>query len=85
MTRMPDASSYTLVSNGGGSSGTRSRADSGARPQTDGGGGNFTVQDTRWKFQDDGQLPKPREFLGGGRRFRAGRGSSVPLDLGAFE
>jgi hypothetical protein len=50
------------------------------------------IDDRRWRFQDDAQLPKPREFSGGSsgasvrvpRRYRAGRGSSVPLDLGAF-
>ncbi|KAL9033701.1 MAG: hypothetical protein Q9214_007387 [Letrouitia sp. 1 TL-2023] len=39
------------------------------------------IEDSRWKFQDDTQLPKPREFIGFAKRYRAGRGSSVPLDL----
>lgn len=42
------------------------------------------IQDSRWKFQDDSQLPKPRDFIGGPKRYRAGRGSSVPLDLSLF-
>ncbi|PPJ56302.1 hypothetical protein CBER1_00663 [Cercospora berteroae] len=75
MPSFPDASSYTLTN------GNRSRADSGARSS----GTRFTVQDSRFKFQDDGQLPKPRDFAGGPKRYRAGRGSSVPLDLKAFD
>jgi len=44
----------------------------------------FRIEDARWKFQDESQLPKPREFVGGLKRYRAGRGSSVPLDLSQF-
>lgn len=75
MSSFPDSSSYTLTN------GSRSRADSGARNS----GARFVVQDTRFKFQDNGQLPKPRDFSGGAKRYRAGRGSTVPLDLKAFE
>lgn len=75
MSSFPDAASYTLTN------GSRSRADSGARSN----GARYTVQDTRFKFQDDGQLPKPRDFSGGPKRYRAGRGSTVPLDLKALE
>ena len=42
------------------------------------------VEDARWRFQDEHQLPKPRDFIGGAKRYRAGRGSSVPLDLSQF-
>ncbi|EME89160.1 uncharacterized protein MYCFIDRAFT_86239 [Pseudocercospora fijiensis CIRAD86] len=70
-----DPSAYTLTN------GTRDRADSGARSA----GPRAAIQDSRFKFQSDDQLPKPREFIGGPKRYRAGRGSSVPLDLGAFE
>ncbi|KAF7191232.1 WAS/WASL-interacting protein family member 2 [Pseudocercospora fuligena] len=70
-----DSSAYTLTN------GTRDRADSGARSA----GPRTAIQDSRFKFQSDDQLPKPREFIGGPKRYRAGRGSSVPLDLGAFE
>ncbi|CRK25234.1 hypothetical protein BN1708_014189 [Verticillium longisporum] len=49
-----------------------------------GGGARYVVHDPRWKFQDDSMLPKPREFVGGTRKYRAGRGSSVPLDLAAL-
>lgn len=48
-------------------------------------GGRFVVHDTRWSFRDESMLPKPREFIGGPRRYRAGRGSSVPLDLSVYE
>ncbi|EME49880.1 hypothetical protein DOTSEDRAFT_68622 [Dothistroma septosporum NZE10] len=78
-TRMPtmDTSAYTLT-NG------RARADSAPRDQI-GGGGRYVVQDSRWKFQGNDTLPKPRDFVGGPKRYRAGRGSSVPLDLNSFE
>ncbi|OCK72715.1 hypothetical protein K432DRAFT_81239 [Lepidopterella palustris CBS 459.81] len=76
---MLDASSYTL-SNGSGSSG---RSPGHTSP------GNkrrvVPIHDLRWKFQDDSQLPKPREWTGVQKRYRAGRGSSVPLDLSAYE
>ncbi|RKF62781.1 putative wasp-interacting protein vrp1p [Golovinomyces cichoracearum] len=40
--------------------------------------------DSRWKFRDESMLPKPREFIGGPKKYRAGRGSSIPLDLNDF-
>lgn len=43
------------------------------------------IEDARWRFQDESQLPKPRDFTGFMKRYRAGRGSSVPLDLSQFE
>jgi len=49
-----------------------------------GGGERFVVQDPRWKFITEDKFPKPRDFVGGPRRYRAGRGSSVPLDLSAL-
>ena len=69
---------YTLTNGGSGRS--RSNTASGGRSNAPLG-----VQDSRWKFQDDSQLPKPRDFTGGVKRYRAGRVSTVPLDLGAFE
>ncbi|KAI4125630.1 MAG: hypothetical protein LQ338_004157 [Usnochroma carphineum] len=42
------------------------------------------IEDPRWRFQDESQLPKPREFVGFAKKYRAGRGSSVPLDLSQF-
>ena len=67
-----DASSYTL-SNG-------SHLSTASTRQSTGSGGPW-IEDKRWKFQDDNQLPPPRQFTGGPKRYRAGRGSSVPLDL----
>ena len=49
-----------------------------------GKGGVIRIEDNRWRFQDESQLPKPRDFTGGAKRYRAGRGSSVPLDLSQF-
>ncbi|RKF56977.1 putative wasp-interacting protein vrp1p [Erysiphe neolycopersici] len=42
------------------------------------------MNDPRWKFRDESMLPKPREFLGLPKKYRAGRGSSVPLDFKSF-
>lgn len=80
---MLDPSAWSLNSNGAMSpSPTRgSRAGSITSPPPTGGGHRYVVQDNRWRFQEDNMLPKPREFVGGARRYRAGRGSSVPLDL----
>ncbi|KAL9625793.1 MAG: hypothetical protein Q9160_000113 [Pyrenula sp. 1 TL-2023] len=47
-------------------------------------GGHLLIDDKRWKFQDESQLPPPRQFTGVPKRYRAGRGSSVPLDLGSL-
>lgn len=49
-----------------------------------GPGARFVVDDNRWKFKEERDLPPPRAFVGGVRKYRAGRGSSVPLDLGAL-
>ena len=49
-----------------------------------GGGGRIVINDTRWQFKDENLFPKPRNFVGRPRRYRAGRGSSVPLDLSAL-
>jgi hypothetical protein len=32
------------------------------------------MDDGRFKFQRHDQLPKPRDFVGGAKRYRAGRG-----------
>jgi len=45
----------------------------------------MAINDSRWPFQPDNQLPKPREFTGVVKKYRAGRGSSVPLDLSALK
>lgn len=79
-----DASAYTLTN---GSSPALQRGGSHAEGHSSGGGGGarIVIQDTRFKFQPDESLPMPRQFGGGPKRYRAGRGSSVPLDLSAFE
>ncbi|MCJ1470187.1 hypothetical protein MMC07_008832 [Pseudocyphellaria aurata] len=46
--------------------------------------GIFNIEDSRWHFQNESQLPKPRDFVGGPKKYRAGRGSSVPLDISHF-
>jgi hypothetical protein len=43
------------------------------------------IQDSRFKFKAESELPKPRPFVGETKSYRAGRGSSVPLDFGAYE
>lgn len=75
-----DASAYTLT-NGGSPALSRGTSHIGGGS----GGARFVVQDTRFKFQPDEALPMPRQFTGGPKRYRAGRGSSVPLDLSAFQ
>lgn len=51
------------------------------------GGGNAAIKihDLRWKFQDDTTLPAPRQWRGVPKKYRAGRVSSVPLDLREYE
>lgn len=79
---MLDPSAYTLTPNGGATRKESSQSNSG---QLGSSSGRLFIQDTRWKFQADNILPKPREFIGGAKRYRAGRGSSVPLDLSAYQ
>lgn len=67
-----DPSAYTL-SNGASMSSARLS-----------GHGPIRIEDNRFKFQDESLFPKPRPFVGGVRRYRAGRGSSVPLDLASL-
>lgn len=84
---MLDVSSFTLTPNGGAKSPSPTRSNT---MRTNGGGGGLgggqriTVEDPRWKWVDESMFPKPREFRTKPRRYRAGRGSSVPLDLGAL-
>jgi hypothetical protein len=42
------------------------------------------VQDSRWRFTDESQFPKPRDFTGVPKKYRAGRVSTVPLDLNSL-
>ncbi|KAF8867205.1 hypothetical protein BDZ45DRAFT_7007 [Acephala macrosclerotiorum] len=77
---MLDPSAYTLSSNG-----TLPKGPSAHRNSEASRNSRVEINDSRWKFQDESQLPKPRDFHGGPKRYRAGRGSSVPLDLSAFQ
>ncbi|KAL2757556.1 hypothetical protein ACRALDRAFT_1074549 [Sodiomyces alcalophilus JCM 7366] len=80
---MLDPSAFTLNSSG---PTTPSPPHTGSltSPGLHSGGGRLVIHDPRWKFQDESMLPKPRDFIGGTKRYRAGRGSSVPLDLSAL-
>ncbi|KAF2639888.1 hypothetical protein P280DRAFT_385288, partial [Massarina eburnea CBS 473.64] len=80
MRSMLDSSSYTLSNGAGGTSPTRSSSVSGGGKKK---GKIVPVHDLRWRFVDESQFPKPREFVGVPKKYRAGRGSSVPLDLSA--
>ncbi|KAI1397554.1 hypothetical protein F4819DRAFT_471662 [Hypoxylon fuscum] len=89
---MLDPSAYTLAPNGGGGGHNKSPSPSpnhSGFPSPRGemmsrGGERYVVHDSRWRFKDEAELPKPRPFQGGPRKYRAGRGSSVPLDLAAL-
>ncbi|KAJ4296828.1 hypothetical protein N0V90_006876 [Kalmusia sp. IMI 367209] len=79
---MLDPSSYTLTNGGSGVKGGPTS------PGMSGPGQKakiVPIHDLRWRFIDESQFPRPREFLGGAKKYRAGRGCSVPLDLSAFE
>lgn len=89
---MLDPSAFTLTPNGARASPTRNVT---SPPAPSGGGSSsfsfgggsgikYVVNDPRWKFVDENVFPKPRDFQGGPRKYRAGRGSSVPLDLSAL-
>ncbi|TAQ88543.1 hypothetical protein B7494_g3146 [Chlorociboria aeruginascens] len=75
MRSMLDPSSYTLSSNGA----------LPKSPSSNRGSERMVINDPRWRFQDESMLPKPRDFIGGPKKYRAGRGSSVPLDLSALQ
>ncbi|EZF30131.1 hypothetical protein H101_06221, partial [Trichophyton interdigitale H6] len=68
---MLDPSTYTLTNGGS----HRPGAQKGSSH------GRIRIEDPRFKFQNESLFPKPREFIGGQKMYRAGRGSSVPLDL----
>ena len=72
---VPDASVYTLT-NGGGPLSSPVKQSGASR--------HINIEDKRWRFQDESQLPIPRQFTGVPKTYRAGRGSSVPLDLSSF-
>ena len=50
------------------------------------GGKLMLVNDSRWKFKDEGMLPSPRPYKGIMKDYKSGRkeGSTVPLDLRQF-
>lgn len=85
---MLDPSAFTLMPNGGGGSlksPSPTRSDS-LTGRMNGGSGatrgqRIVVEDPRWKWPDEHDFPKPRGFTPRERKYRAGRGSSVPLDL----
>ncbi|ATY59416.1 basic proline-rich [Cordyceps militaris] len=83
---MLDPSAYTLSMNGSPSptATPNSRTSFHSPSPSLCGGGRIIINDPRWHFKEDDQLPKPRGFSRASRRYRAGRGSSVPLDLSAF-
>lgn len=82
---MLDPSSYTLSANGANSpSPSRNPSHSPTPSGGAGAGARFVVNDSRWHFKDESLFPKPRDFVGGSKKYRAGRGSSVPLDLSAL-
>lgn len=77
---MLDPSAYTLAPNGSGRTSSKSIS------QGSGGSGDrLFINDPRWRFQDESMLPKPRDYKNIEKKYRAGRGSSVPLDLKSFE
>ena len=79
---MLEPSAYTL-SNGNNS--IRNTSPLRNNVSTNGAGSSrIRIEDSRWRFQDESQLPKAREFMGFAKKYRAGRGSSVPLDLSQF-
>jgi hypothetical protein len=43
------------------------------------------IEHERWNFQDDNQLPPPGQLIGGEKKYRAGIGNSVPLDLNLLQ
>lgn len=84
---MLDPSNFVLAHNGTGKTTSPTRSNSLAqRPNGNGisKAEHIVIQDPRWKFVEESVFPKPREFRGGQRKYRAGRGSSVPLDLSAL-
>ena len=46
--------------------------------------GKITIDDSRFKWSNLDQIPKPRPFQGKIKLYPSGKGSSVPLDLSLF-
>ncbi|EWC48788.1 hypothetical protein DRE_00093 [Drechslerella stenobrocha 248] len=84
-----DVANFTLSSNINSAPGrTKSVANSrpGSVVSSYGGSksGRIVVDDNRFRWKREEELPKPREWFGppaGGWKYRSGRGSSVPFDL----
>ncbi|KAJ6257284.1 hypothetical protein Dda_8173 [Drechslerella dactyloides] len=92
--RRRDAGSYTISSGinlaqGRVKSHVSSRPDSMASNYSKAnGGGRIVVDDNRFRWKREEELPKPREWFGpppAGWRYKSGRGSSVPFDLRVLE
>ena len=78
---LADVAAYTLTNGLTGQSRSRGNSSANTRPST---GSKLVINDSRFRFQNDDQLPAPRAFSGSQKRYRAGRGSSVPLDLASL-
>lgn len=78
---MLDHTSFTLTPNEASPNVTLSAFHSSNASPT---GGRIAVNDPRWKFPNEAHLPPPRNYHGSAKKYRAGRGSTVPLDLGAL-
>ncbi|KAF3932118.1 hypothetical protein ABW20_dc0107171 [Dactylellina cionopaga] len=90
-----DISNFTLSSNINSAVGRGKSLSPHARPDSvassasggskaNGGGGRIVVDDMRFRWKREEELPRPREFFGpphGGWNYKSGRGSSVPFDL----
>ena len=72
-----EPSSYTLSNGNGNNQYTESGRDNESLCPIE----STKIEDSRWRFQDESQLPRPRVFKNEPRMYRAGRGSSVPLNL----
>lgn len=46
--------------------------------------GKVTVDDSRFKWTNANQLPKPRPFQGKTKLYPSGKGTSVPLDISSY-
>lgn len=81
---MLDPSAFTLTANGSQSPSPGPASRQANHSPSPSSGGRIVISDARWQFKDESLLPKPRGFSGTPKRYRAGRGSSVPLDLSAL-
>lgn len=77
--RTIDSSAYTIAPNSshGGASGGHGNGSAA-------GAGRLVIDDSRFKFRNAGDIPRPRKFEGKQKLYPSGRGSSVPLNLSLF-